>query len=163
MPAEQVWHFIRYFHYLALSVWIGGIISTVAVSVPAIRGSMASKPVAGQIIGRLLKRLNMIELMCFLFLLATAFSSLRFVHEQAKVWRLTTAIAAMGGLAFIYAYPLARCLDILKEKIPTLETLPRGHAERIGFDRLYSIQAALMTANLLLGLAVLYGSIGVFA
>lgn len=159
MPANGLWHFILWIHYLALSLWIGGI-TFISLAAPAIHGSMASKAVAGQIVGRILKRLNPVEITCALVLLTTSLCAFRFVRGKEQ-WLgcLILVITLMGLLSAFYTFHLTPRLESLKEQIPTLEALSPVHAAKIEFDRLHRIYVKLMTLNLALGLVVLYGSV----
>ncbi len=159
MLASGIWNFIQWIHYLALSLWIGGI-TFVSIAAPAIHHSMASRAVAGQIVGKILKRLNPIEITCALILLATSFSSFHFVHAKEEwLFYLIAVILLMGFLSAFYAFHLTPRLESLKEQIPTLDALSSAHAAKIEFDRLHQIYVKLMTLNLALGLVVLYGSV----
>lgn len=159
MLAAGIWYFIQWLHYLALALWIGGI-TFISFAAPAAHGSMASRAVAGEIVGKILKRLNTIELFCFFILTTTIVLSFRFVRERPE--RLTWLLAVllvMGLLASFYAFYLTPRMESLKEKIPTFDTLSAGNAAKIEFDRLHKIYVQLMTLNLALGLVLLYGSV----
>lgn len=159
MLPSGIWNFILWIHYLALSLWIGGI-TFISISAPAIHGSMASKAVAGQIVGRILKRLNSVEIACTLILLTTSLCAYRFVRGKEQwLGYLILVILLMGLLSAFYTFHLTPRLESLKEQIPTLDALSSTHAAKIEFDRLHRIYVKLMTLNLALGLAVLYGSV----
>lgn len=159
MPASGIWHFIQWIHYLALALWIGGITFLSSIA-PIVHNTMASRTVAGEIIGKILKRLNSVEILCCLVLLATSFSSFRFVSgKEQSLWYLIFTIVLMGLLTFFYSFHLTSRLESLKEKIPMLDTLSTNHAAKIEFDRLHRIYVKLMSLNLVLGLGVLYGSV----
>lgn len=159
MLASGIWHFIQWIHYLALSLWIGGI-TFVSLAAPAIHGSMASKAVAGQIVGRILKRLNPVEITCALVLLATSFCSFRFVRgKEPWLMGLIAVIVLMGLMTSFYTFHLTPRMESLKEQIPTLDALSSTHAAKKEFDRLHRIYVKLMTLNLALGLLALYGSV----
>ena len=160
MTTSGTWHLIQWLHYLALSLWIGGITFFSAGVAPVVHRSMASKAVAGEIVGSVLKRLNILELLCCFSVLATSLCSFRFIQSGEKnLWYLIVAILLMGSLTFFYTFHLTPRMESLKEKIPTLDALSSSHAAKIEFDRLHRIYVKLMTFNLALGLIVLYGSI----
>lgn len=50
----------------------------------------------------------------------------------------------------------------LKEKVPTLDALSTGNPIKLEFDHLHKVYVKLMSFNMVLGLAVLYGSVVVF-
>ena len=159
MTSSGIWHFIQWVHYLALALWIGGITFLSSIA-PIVHHTIASKAVTGEIIGKILKRLNTIEILCCLILFGTSFSSFRFVSGREQLlWYLVLVIFFMGLLTFFYTFHLTSRLESLKEKIPTLDTLSTNHAAKIEFDRLHRIYVKLMSLNLVLGLAVLYGSV----
>ena len=160
MPVSGAWHFILWTHYIALALWIGGITFVSAVAAPATHRSMASKAVAGEIVSRILKRLNGVEFGSCVVLLFTSLASFHFVVGQERLlWNLILAIGFMGLLTSFYTFYLTPRMDSLKEKIPTLDTLSAHHGAKMEFDRLHAIYVKLMSLNLVLGLIVLYGSV----
>ena len=72
MSAQLVWQFLQWIHYLALSLWVGGIVFLSAIAAPSAHQSMASKAVAGEIVGKMLRRFNNIELSCCFILVVTS-------------------------------------------------------------------------------------------
>ncbi len=160
MSTNGILHFIQWVHYLALSLWVGGITFFSAVAAPSIHGSMASRALAGQIVGKMLKRLNLIELTCCVLLLATSFLSLRFVRERNHwLWYLILAICLMGTLTAFYSFHLAPRLEAIKTGVPTFDSLSPNHPSKIEFHRLHQLYVRLMSLNLVVGLLVLYGSV----
>ena len=164
MAAGGVWYWIQWLHYLALSLWVGGITFLAAVAAPAAHRSLISRAVAGEIVGHILKRLNLVELACAATLLGTTANAFWFVSADRypRLWVLTAVISMMGLLTFYYRFFLTPRLESLKEKIPTLDTLSATHPSKFEFDRLHRIYVQLMSLNLILGLALLYGSVVVF-
>ncbi len=159
MLAAGLWYFIQWLHYLALALWIGGI-AFISVAAPAAHGSMASKAVAGEIVGKILKRLNTIEFFCFFILAMTLLLSFRFVRQhQERLGVLLVILLVMGLLASFYAFYLTPRMQSLKEQIPTLDALSTNNTVKAEFDRLHTIYVRLMSLNLVLGLSLLYGSV----
>jgi uncharacterized membrane protein len=160
MSTSGVWYFTQWFHYLALSLWIGGITFLSAVAAPAAHRSIASRAVAGQIVGTILKRLNILEILCFLILVTTSFFSFRFIREKQNcLWYLILVILVMGILTLFYSFYLTPKLEAVKASVPTFDSLSPDHAAKIEFNRLHKLYVQLMSLNLVLGLAVLYGSV----
>ena len=160
MSTNGLWYFIQWFHYLALSLWIGGITFLSAVAAPAAHSSIASRAVAGQIVGKILKRLNRVEIICCLILLATSFLSFRFVRErQHWLCYLILIIVLMGILTLYYAFYLTPRLEAIKANVPTFDSLAPGHASKVEFNRLHKLYVQLMSLNLVLGLGTLYASV----
>lgn len=159
MPADGVWNFLLWLHYLALSLWIGGMVMISAVAIPAAHGSMASKTVATEIVRNTLKKLNRVEMICCLTLLVTTVSALRFVSRQNLVYELIFGIVLMGLVTLVYALHLTPRLERLRESVPTFDSLPAMHESKKEFTRLHKTYVRLMSLNLVLGLAVLYGSV----
>ena len=105
MSATAVFSFIQWLHYLALSLWIGGITFVSAVAAPAAHRSMASKAIAGQIVGDMLKRLNAVEMICAGLLLVTSFSSMRFIqYHRHLLWVMVFFIILMAMMTSFYAF-----------------------------------------------------------
>ena len=156
----SVWWFIQWIHYLALTIWIGGIVVFSAVVAPVIHRSMVSKALAGEIAGSILKRLNLVEVFCFLLLIATSFSASVFISGDLKaLWYLIFSVMMMGILTAYYAFHLTPRMKSLREKIPALDELLESNPAKVEFDRLHRIYVKLMSLNLVIGLAVLYGSV----
>ncbi len=160
MSANGIWYFIQWLHYLALSLWVGGITFLSAVAAPSAHRSMASRTIAGQIVGKMLRRLNIIEIICCILLLATSFLSFRFVRDrQHWIWYLMLAVLLMGTLTAFYSFYLTPRLDAVKTSVPTFDSLSQDHPSKIEFHRLHKLYVKLMSLNLVLGLLVLYGSV----
>lgn len=160
MSPSGIWNFILWLHYLALALWIGGISFLCLVAAPVVHRSMASRAVAGEIVGKILRRLNLIEFGSCLALLGTTFSSFHFVTgRESLLWNLIFSILFMGFLTAFYSFHLTPRMDSIKEKIPTFDALSSHHAAKIEFDRLHRIYVKLMSLNLALGLMVLYSSV----
>jgi uncharacterized membrane protein len=159
MPADGVWNFLLWLHYLGLALWIGGIIMITAVAIPAAHRSMASKAVAAEIVRGTLKKLNMVEMTCCLLLLVTTVSSFRFVQQRHLLYELIFGIVLMGLITIVYAFQLTPQLERLRESTPTLDSLSENHETKKEFLRIHKLYVRLMSVNLVLGLAVLYGSV----
>jgi len=160
MSTNLIWPILQWFHYLALSLWIGGIAFLCAVAAPAAHHSIASRAVAGQIVARILKRLNVIEIACCLILIVTTFSSLRLIHQKHHwLWILIAVILMMGCLTTFYTFYLTPKLEAIKAEVPTLDSLSVDHPSKLEFHRTHKLYVRLMGLNLILGLFVLYGSV----
>lgn len=158
-----LWNFIQWLHYLALSLWIGGIVFLSAGVAPSVHSSVASRAVAGQIVGKALKRLNMIELGACAFLIVTCFLAFRFVqNKQGWIWILILLVLLMGAITSFYSFQLAPKMEAIKQSVPTLDTLSAEHPSKVEFNHMHQLYVRLMVVNLILGLVVLYGSVVVF-
>jgi hypothetical protein len=163
MSAESVWNFIQWVHYLALSLWIGGIAFLSGIAAPAAFRSMASRTVAGEIVGKMLKQLNHLELICVMILLVTCFSAFQFVIDHKnKIWLLISILIFMGMITSFYSFHLSPQMQSLKEGTPTFDSLSKDNPIRAEFNRMHRLYVMLMGLNLLLGAGVLYGSVVVF-
>ncbi len=163
MPASGVWNFLQWVHYLALVLWAGGITFLAGIAAPAIHRSMASRAVAGEIVGTMLRRFNILEIICALVLLVTSLFARHFIFER-KSWLLAIVlmVMTMGILTSVYSFHLTPRMQALKEKIPTLDALSASNPVKLEFDHLHTVYVKLMSFNLVLGLAVLYGSVVIF-
>ena len=165
MPASGVWNFLLWLHYLALGVWIGGITFLSAIAAPSVHRSMVSRPVAGDLVGVMLRRFNRVEMTCCLLLMVTTFFSRRFLQfEKGWGWvlLLIVTIALMGILTTYYTYYIDPRMHQIRTLTPTLDSLSAENPARKEFDRLHRLYVRLMSLNLALGLAVLYGSVVIF-
>ena len=163
MPASGVWNFLQWVHYLALVLWAGGITFLAGIAAPAIHRSMASRAVAGEIVGAMLRRFNILEIICALVLLVTILSARDFIFER-KSWlsAIIFMVMAMGMLTSFYSFHLTPRMRAIREKVPTLDALSSSNPIRMEFDHLHKVYVKLMSFNLVLGLAVLYGSVVIF-
>ena len=160
MPTSGLWHLIKWMHFLALALWIGGIIFLAMIAAPAIHTSMASKAIAGDIVGRILKRFNVAELACCAVLILTSFAVYHFIPGYSRLLSyMMLAVFLMGLITAFYVFSLTPKMHALKEKVPTLEMLSSGHAVKEEFDRLHHLYVKLMSLNLVLGMGVLYVSV----
>ena len=162
MSAEGVWHFLQWLHYLALSLWTGGIVFLAGVTAPVAHRSMASRAVAGEIVSKSLRVLNRIEMVCCMVLIGTTFSSFRFV-QMNREWlvALAMAFAFMGTVTCFYSFYLAPRMESMKEN-PAAHSLPEGSAVKTEFDKMHKIYVRLMSLNLVMGLGALYASVVIF-
>ena len=164
MNATHVWNFIQWIHFLALSLWIGGIIFLSGIAAPAVHRSMAAKAVAGEIVGNILKKFNGVELTACLLLIVTSFSALRFIQVKKEwCWALIGVILLMGCITSFYAFYLTPQMDLIKEQTPLLNTLSEDHSAKVHFNRFHRLYVSLMGLNLMLALGVLYGSVILFS
>jgi uncharacterized membrane protein len=162
MPASDVWRFIEWVHYLSLCLWIGGIVSVSVIAAPAVHRSMISKPLAGEIVRAMFKRLNQLELLSFFFLIITTFVSARFVENDRGIGMLLLTFLTMGLLTSFYAFYLSARLSAVRESTAGFETLPAQHPSKKKFASLHRLYVRLMSLNLILGMAALYGSAAIF-
>ena len=124
---------------------------------------MASKSVAGEIVGKMLKKFNSVELTSCLILIVTSFSALRFIQLRKEwCWALLAVILLMGCITSFYAFYLSPQLNAIKEQTPLVSTLSEGHSAKVRFERLHRLFVRLMGLNLVLALGVLYGSVVLF-
>ena len=163
MTAENVWDILRWIHFLALSLWLGGIVFLVLIAVSAVHRSMVSRALAGEIVSGMLKRLNYLEIFACLVLLVTSVSSAHFlVGDDRAVLCLTGLVLAMGAVTAVYAFYLTPRMESLKSDQPGFEALEDGHEVRIRFKKLHQYYVQLMGLNMFLGLVTLYVSVAVF-
>ncbi len=163
MPASGVWNFLQWVHYLAIVLWAGGITFLAGIAAPVIHRSMTSRSLAGELVGAMLRRFNMIEIVCWLVLLVTSISARHFVFER-KSWlgALFVMVLVMGIFTCFYSFHLSPRMRAIKEKVPTLDALSANNPDKMEFDHLHKVYVKLMSFNLVLGLAVLYTSVVIF-
>ena len=159
MSESGIWHFIQWLHYLALCLWIGGITFLAGIVAPVVHHSLGSKALAGEIVGKILKRLNAVELGAWLILMFTASAAFHFVRAPQRLGYILILLITMGILAFFYSYYLTSRMQSIKQHVPPLEMSSEGHAAKIEFDRLHRLYVKLMSLNLVIGMIVLYVSV----
>ncbi len=163
MSAAGVWNFVQALHYLAITLWVGGIVFLSAVAAPSIHGSVISRALAGQVVRRMLERFNMMEFGACFFLVATSLSAVRFVSFKRGCLGLALAAVLMGLVTSFYALRLGPRMEHLKTSVPVFETLSETDPARVEFKGLHHLYVRLMGLNLVLGLGLLYGSVTIFS
>ena len=164
MSSAMVWQFLQWLHASALSLWIGGIAVISFIVAPSVHRSMASRAIAGEIVGKVLRGFNRVEIVCFLILLATSFASFRFIDPSKKSLLVLglALILLMGSFAGFYGVYLTSQMDSIKEQTSTLESLSDTHPSKVEFKKLHKLYVLLFFVNLILGLLVLYGTVLLF-
>lgn len=116
---------------------------------------------AGEIVGKVLAKLNRIEIVCFSVLLGTLSSALHFAGYNRETLGLFGAVAVMGVLTFFYAFQLTPKMRELREGTPGFYDLNPEHPVKKEFGKLHRFYVRLMSMNFLLGLGVFYVSLSV--
>lgn len=149
---------------IGLSLWVGALFSLGALTAPVIFKSLESRTLAGTVFGRILERLNIFELVCFLVV------GLGFVLVQKnKTTRLNKYWGLGFGLILIlwsyYSWVLTPEMRQLKKNIVSfdapiekLEISSQEFLWRKQFDRLHKRYSAMMSLNMFLGI-VLMGTV----
>jgi hypothetical protein len=125
---------------------------------PAVLPHVPGSEVAGEIVGKMLRRFNTVELACCLVMLSVVGSAFRFGFPARETALLISALVLMGILTVTYAYRITPRMEAIKEATPGFYDLSKDHLMRKEFNRLHRSYVRLMSVNLILGLAVLYGS-----
>lgn len=151
---------IQFFHLLALSVWIGGIIVIRAVVTPTLVQGLSSEQKSGILVREIFCRFNRAALICAGALIATGL--IKFLTwENLTPWNLLRylAVVTMSSICLyssLKIFPQMGHRILKKESPPPLFTLTEGAdtspAKR---TRLYRLSVRLMLVNLICGMTAL--------
>jgi len=131
-------------HFVALSVWVGGLAAIALVVAPV--AFHVNRDLAGQVVGASLRVFGRVELVMAAIALMTAF-----VCQSVGVWGGTVRWVRLAMLLLMTALSLAYVAGVY----PAIEKV-RGRAEaKADFDRLHRRSVQLVGANLLLGVVTI--------
>ncbi|MBI3804486.1 MAG: DUF4149 domain-containing protein [Nitrospirae bacterium] len=89
---------VQFIHLLALSIWVGGIVIIGMIVAPILFGRIKSRRTAGELMGEILRRFDLLTLGCMVALIITGIIKY-FTWENLTPWNLTRylAILIMSG------------------------------------------------------------------
>lgn len=145
--------------FLALSLWIGGMVAVAILVAPAVFKVLDDKMVAGEVVEGALRRFNWMSYGCGLLMLVAVFFRTRLLQEQPvdfrfKLWTASQLllIVLMLAIACYLGFSLLPKMDAVAG-VATGGKL-EGAVKR-GFDSLHSVYKGLSHLNLLLALILL--------
>jgi uncharacterized membrane protein len=154
---------VRYVALTALVVWLGGMVVVGLIVAPStFRVLQAADPatgrvVAGALFGEILRVFHLLAYVCggliFVCLLV-----LKFVGPPPRAVFPRLALVAMMLLLELYAgVPVMREIESLQSQVKgPMNALAETDARRVRFDELHQTSTVLMTANMALGLVLLF-------
>jgi uncharacterized membrane protein len=146
--------FLRYLEFLALTIWVGGIIFFSFVVAPALFTRLPSIDEAGSVVGVVLPRLHWLGLICGAVYLASAVALMRSARAFGRVGAL--AVIAMLVLTFIAQLGIIPRMNTLRAEMGSVERTPVTSPLRKQFDHLHVVSVWLEGAVLLVGLTAIF-------
>jgi uncharacterized membrane protein len=149
--------FLRYLMFLALIVWIGGLIFFAFVLAPTVFTVLPTRHLAGNVVARSLGSLHWIGIICGLVFLA---SSMLYSQLSKGTPRLFAArhvlIVLMLALTLISQLNIMPRMDTLRASIGEIDSVPPNNPVRMQFDALHVWSTRVEGGVLLLGLVAVY-------
>lgn len=161
---------VQFIHLLALSVWIGGIVSIGMIVAPTLFRNIKSRRTAGELMGEVLRKFDKITIFCIVGLIMTGVIKY-WAWENLTPWNLTRYVAILimssCGLysALVVSPKLHRWLTYQasgKEKVALsgASVIPIRTSEKIDpamldFNQLHHVSVRLMMVNLVCGVVAL--------
>lgn len=147
--------FIEWFGGLALSLWIGGLV-TIIVAAMAVFGELPTdRRMAGEIVGAILAKFRRIELVCAA---AVFFGSMFLLSRPATRRDIARVVLAalMTAMYASYALWVAPALTEMRAEIRSLDLPPDRDpsSARRAFQSLHMLYSGLSLANLVIGLVL---------
>lgn len=143
-------------YFTSLAVWIGGLVTLVAVVAPVLFAHARSTADAGRIFAPTLRVFGHVELVCAVVLVVSGLT-LHFKRgggssaEIAKLVLIGLMVLTLVLSIFAAGIPIER----ERASIPNFEALDRDDPARARFNSLHKWSERLVGANILLGVALL--------
>ena len=144
---------LRFLEFFSLGTWVGSILFFSAVVAPAAFTVLASRELAGALVGLVLGRLHLLGIVAgFIYLIAVAIGA-RSVASLVRPAPLL--VLAMIVLTFVSQFWVSETMAALRTQMGSVDATPATDALRVSFDRLHRISVRLEMAVLVAGLAAL--------
>jgi uncharacterized membrane protein len=158
--------FLRFLMLLSLVCWIGGLIFFAFVLAPTVfaPGVLPNTHLTGNIVGRALGKLHWIAILSGIVFLGSSMLYSRITDGTAHVFALRHVLLfLMLGLTLLSQFWIIPRMDALRATVTDFATVAIDHPARVQFDALHVWSTRVEGAVLLLGLAVLYFTAGIFS
>lgn len=146
--------FLRYVQFLALAIWVGGIVYLSFVVAPALFQTLSSADEAGAVIGIVLTHLHWLGVICGGVYVACALGLGRSLRGIARAGAL--AVLAMLVLTLISQLGVFPRINTLGAEMGSIAATPASSPLRREFNRLHEVSVDLEGAVLLLGLGAIF-------
>jgi hypothetical protein len=155
--------FLRFLMLLSLVVWIGGIIFF-AIMAPSAFHLLPTRLLAGTLVGNLLTKLHWIALVSGVVYLLSSLAHSRIVDGETHVFAMRhVLICGMLALTLISEFWITPRMLALRAQVANFDAAATlSDTARVQFDALHVWSTRLEITVLLLGLAVVYMTAGVF-
>ena len=166
MPAGHYneWMFaLRYTALLALTVWVGGLLSLGAVAAPAIFDVVAAQQIAegrlvsGAIFGEILRRFHHVSYVCgCLVPLSLVARGVLGPRPRRFAVRMALSVLMLGAVAYSGLALLPRIEALRTSSTVAPSSLPESDPRRIEFGRLHGFSTGLQIIPVIGGLLLLF-------
>lgn len=176
--------FVQFIHLLALSIWVGGIVGIGLIVAPILFGRIKSRRTAGELMGEILRRFDIVSLYCIVALAVTGVIKYA-TWENLTPWNLIRYLAILvmsgGGLysalvvspklrSWMAAQSSSKVTSVSREAalrpalvlagsgstgVQAVEALETEEVAPPDFNRLHHLSVRLMTLNLICGVIAL--------
>jgi len=149
--------FLRYLMFLALVVWLGGLIFFAFVLAPTVFTVLPTRHLAGNVVARSLSSLHWIGIVSGIVFLVC---SMLYNHLAKGTHGLFAArhvlIVLMLVLTLISQFSIMPRMDTLRASIGEIDAVPPSNPARMQFDALHVWSTRIEGGVLLLGLVAVY-------
>jgi len=148
---------LRYFMWLSLIVWLGGVIFFAAVLAPTVFTVLPTHQLAGNVVNRSLRILHWMGIVSALVFLASSMLYSRFTNGSAHPFAARHVLLyLMLLLTSISQFGISPKMAALRSSMGDIDSVSASDPLRIQFNALHAWSTRLEGGVLLLGLAVVY-------
>jgi uncharacterized membrane protein len=147
-------------HNFAIALWVGGIAFFSFGVAPVIFQNVESRTKAGNIIGEILNRFNLVEFLLIIILISTMlYFIFQLSHKnKTNIFRLFV-IVFMSALTFVYGVLITTKMKNLREDIKSrggYEVVNPTDPVRVEFNTLHKVYSNLVSINFILGVILIF-------
>lgn len=154
---EELMSILRFFVWLSLVVWVGGIIFFAFVVAPTVFRVLPTHQLAGNVVSRSLSLLHGIGLMCGVAFLVTSMINSAVVTGTAQPFAARHVLVyLMILLTLVSMFAIGARMEALKRDMVNIDEVPQDDARRVEFNQLHVWSTRLEGTVLLMGLAVIF-------
>ncbi|MFY9269250.1 MAG: DUF4149 domain-containing protein [Candidatus Manganitrophaceae bacterium] len=142
---------VQFIHLLALSVWVGGIVSIGMIVAPTLFQKGRSRQTGGELMGEILRKFDIVSLACIAALAITGVIKY-WTWENLTPWNLSRylSILVMSGAGLYSAFAVSPKLRSWTGSPASANAISISD-----FNRLHHLSIRLMTLNLICGVVAL--------
>ena len=149
--------FLRALMFLALIVWVGGIIFFAFVLAPSVFGVLSSREMAGNVVSRSLTALHWMGITSGLVFLAASLLYSQKKWGRPKPFALVNVLVLlMLVLTLVSQFGVTPRMHVLRTEMHDIDSIPTTDSRRQEFDRLHEWSTRAEGGVLFLGLAVVF-------
>jgi hypothetical protein len=143
---------LRFVSLFALALWVGGGAAISFFVAPVVFDRAGSRSLAGDIVGRVLRRFDSYALTGGSIALAAAFLERVGTVGASRTLELKLAlIVAMLGLALYSRFALLPQIHRLRAQLGDIDSVPREDPRRAAFGRLHGFSVLCLMGEMVLG------------